>query len=239
METTEQKVLEGICFPPKQYQTDAKRPLGSSQTIWGSRGREFKSRHSGWARGNYCKQFTSIDTTDDLYVCMAHVGTEIQEAGVDVLFLVKPAVQDRCSKTMAQIVYTNRRQKFHIVLSPSSTSEICSPTFLPLLGVWFVMPFFSVLTPTSDRLRVGQAFANEYLTHKGRVFVDFSPCLLHNMFIKQRRSNCMATEKEIKHIEKGTIYDLRLLIKNSDKETYTKEEMLDFLDTFAEAKAQE
>lgn len=49
----------------------------------------------------------------------------------------------------------------------------------------------------------------------------------------------MATEKEIKHIEKGTIYDLRLLIKNSDKETYTKEEMLDFLDTFAEAKAQE
>lgn len=43
---------------------------------------------------------------------MAHIGAEIREAGMDVLLLVKPVVQDRCSKTMAQIVYTNRRQKF-------------------------------------------------------------------------------------------------------------------------------
>ena len=43
---------------------------------------------------------------------MAHVGTQIREAGMDVLLLVKPAVQDRCGKTMANIIYTDRRQKF-------------------------------------------------------------------------------------------------------------------------------
>ena len=101
------------------------------------------------------------------------------------------------------------------------------------------MPFFSVLTPTSDRLRVGQAFANEYLTHKGRVFVDFSPCLLYNILIKLRRSNCMATEKEVKIIEKATLYDLRCLLKNSGKKTYETEELLDLLDTIAMAKDQE
>lgn len=46
-ETMEQKVMERIRFPTKQHQTDAKRPLGTAQTIWGSRGREFKSRRSG------------------------------------------------------------------------------------------------------------------------------------------------------------------------------------------------
>ena len=74
---------------------------------------------------------------------------------------------------------------------------------------------------------------------RGGLFVDFSPRLLYNILIKQRRSKDMVTEKEIKHIEKGTIYDLRLLFKNSDKETYTKEEILNFLDTVAEAKNQE
>lgn len=48
----------------------------------------------------------------------------------------------------------------------------------------------------------------------------------------------MASEKDHKAIEMATIYDLRLLVKGSDKETYTKDELLDFLDTVAEAKAQ-
>lgn len=49
----------------------------------------------------------------------------------------------------------------------------------------------------------------------------------------------MGTEKERIDTQKSLLYDLRLLIKGSDKETYTKEELLNFLDTVAEAKAQE
>ena len=49
----------------------------------------------------------------------------------------------------------------------------------------------------------------------------------------------MPTEKDYKVIEKATIYDLRRLIKNSDKDTYTKRELCDLLDTIADAKDQE
>ena len=49
----------------------------------------------------------------------------------------------------------------------------------------------------------------------------------------------MATEKERIDTQKSLLYDLRLLVKGSEKEHYTKEELLDFLDTVAEAKAQE
>ena len=50
----------------------------------------------------------------------------------------------------------------------------------------------------------------------------------------------MATEKDIKAYQQALLYELRrLLVKGSDKENYTKEELLDFLDTVAEAKAQE
>ena len=49
----------------------------------------------------------------------------------------------------------------------------------------------------------------------------------------------MPTEKDYKVIEKATIYDLRRLIKNSDKDTYTKRELCDHLDTIADAKDQE
>ena len=49
----------------------------------------------------------------------------------------------------------------------------------------------------------------------------------------------MPTEKNYKVIEKATIYDLRRLIKNSDKDTYTKRELCDLLDTIADAKDQE
>lgn len=49
----------------------------------------------------------------------------------------------------------------------------------------------------------------------------------------------MPAEKDYKAIEKATIYDLRRLFKNSDKATYTKEELCGLLDTIADAKDQE
>ena len=49
----------------------------------------------------------------------------------------------------------------------------------------------------------------------------------------------MPTEKDYKTIKRATLYDLRLIIKASDKEQYTKEELFDLLDTIAEAKDQE
>ena len=48
----------------------------------------------------------------------------------------------------------------------------------------------------------------------------------------------MSTEKDRKDTQIATIYELRLLIKKSGK-NYTNEELLDLLDTIAEAKAQE
>lgn len=49
----------------------------------------------------------------------------------------------------------------------------------------------------------------------------------------------MATEKEIKFIEKSTIYDLRILFTTGEKETYTKEEIAQLLDKIVIAKDQE
>lgn len=49
----------------------------------------------------------------------------------------------------------------------------------------------------------------------------------------------MGTERERKDTQKAVLYDLRRLIKNSDKETYTKDELCDLLDTIADAKDQE
>lgn len=57
--------------------------------------------------------------------------------------------------------------------------------------------------------------------------------------IKVQEVNIMPTEKDYKTIEKATIYDLRRLIKNGAKDTYTKEELCDLLDTIADAKDQE
>ena len=47
------------------------------------------------------------------------------------------------------------------------------------------------------------------------------------------------TDKERKDAQKSVLYDLRLIVKGSEKENYTKEELLDFFDTIAEAKSQE
>lgn len=49
----------------------------------------------------------------------------------------------------------------------------------------------------------------------------------------------MATEKEIKAYQQATIYEIRRLLKNSGKESYKTEELLDLLDTIADAKDQE
>ena len=49
----------------------------------------------------------------------------------------------------------------------------------------------------------------------------------------------VGTEKERKDTQKAMLYDIRLIVKGSEKETYTKEELLDLLDTIAVAKDQE
>ena len=48
----------------------------------------------------------------------------------------------------------------------------------------------------------------------------------------------MSTEKDRKDTQQAIIYELRRLIKKSGKD-YTNEEILELLDTIAEAKAQE
>jgi len=49
----------------------------------------------------------------------------------------------------------------------------------------------------------------------------------------------VGTEKERKDTQKAMLYDLRLMVKSSEKEMYTKEELLDLFDTIAAAKDQE
>ena len=49
----------------------------------------------------------------------------------------------------------------------------------------------------------------------------------------------MGTEKERKDAQKAMLYDLRRLLKNSGKDTYTVEELCNLLDTIADAKDQE
>ena len=49
----------------------------------------------------------------------------------------------------------------------------------------------------------------------------------------------MGSEKERKDTQQAVLYELRRLIKNSEKETYTKDELCDWLDTIADAKNQE
>ena len=47
------------------------------------------------------------------------------------------------------------------------------------------------------------------------------------------------TDKERKDTQKAMLYDLRLIIKGSEKQEYTKDDLLDLLDTIAAAKEQE
>lgn len=45
--------------------------------------------------------------------------------------------------------------------------------------------------------------------------------------------------EEIKVVKNSTLYELRLMVDANDKETYTKEEILQMLDTIARAKETE
>ena len=49
----------------------------------------------------------------------------------------------------------------------------------------------------------------------------------------------MGTEKERKDTQKAVLYDLRWLLKNSGKDTYSVDELCNLLDTIADAKDQE
>lgn len=49
----------------------------------------------------------------------------------------------------------------------------------------------------------------------------------------------MGTEKERKDTQQAVLYELRRLLKNSGKDSYTVDELCDLLDTIADAKAQE
>ena len=49
----------------------------------------------------------------------------------------------------------------------------------------------------------------------------------------------MRTEQARSDTQKAVLYDLRRLLKNSGKETYTVEELCNLLDTIADAKDQE
>lgn len=49
----------------------------------------------------------------------------------------------------------------------------------------------------------------------------------------------MPTEKDYKMIEKATLYDLRLIFSTGEKDTYTKDEIVELLDKIALAKDQE
>lgn len=49
----------------------------------------------------------------------------------------------------------------------------------------------------------------------------------------------MPTERDYRTIKKATIYDIRLLIDASDKETYTKAEIKELLDQIARTKDQD
>lgn len=49
----------------------------------------------------------------------------------------------------------------------------------------------------------------------------------------------MPTEKDYKMIEKAMLYDLRLIFSTGEKDTYTKDEIVELLDKIALAKDQE
>lgn len=49
----------------------------------------------------------------------------------------------------------------------------------------------------------------------------------------------MPSKEEMKVIEKAAMFDFRLVVKQSEKETYTREELLDLIDTVVLSKDQE
>lgn len=52
------------------------------------------------------------------------------------------------------------------------------------------------------------------------------------------REEIEMTEKERQYTKMATIYEIRLTISQSDKETFSKEELFELLDTIAVTKSQ-
>ena len=57
--------------------------------------------------------------------------------------------------------------------------------------------------------------------------------------LRRKEKNMEMTDKEIKAVEKATIYDLRRIFTSGEKKEYTTEEIAELLDKIAEAKGQE
>jgi len=55
----------------------------------------------------------------------------------------------------------------------------------------------------------------------------------------QKGENMEMTDKEIKIVEKATIYDLRRIFTSGEKKEYTTDEIVELLDKIAEVKGQE
>ncbi|MCD7724313.1 MAG: hypothetical protein LUI12_01955 [Clostridiales bacterium] len=47
------------------------------------------------------------------------------------------------------------------------------------------------------------------------------------------------TEKEAEYVKKSTLYELRLIITQGEKDEYTRQEIVELLDKIATAKEQE
>ena len=89
--------------------------------------------------------------------------------------------------------------------------------------------------PTGCRIFVFRGFIiAKFLCFGKRYFYIFT---VYSRRLKE--VNTMPSEKEIKIIQQATIYELRRLLKNSGKDTYTLEELCNLLDTIADAKDQE
>lgn len=56
---------------------------------------------------------------------------------------------------------------------------------------------------------------------------------------RRKEKNMEMTDKEIKAVEKATIYDLRRIFTSGEKKEYTTDEIAELLDKIAEAKGQE
>ena len=56
------------------------------------------------------------------------------------------------------------------------------------------------------------------------------------MRITGQEAGYMLTEKDYAVIEKATLYDLRLIFSSGEKDTYTREEIVELLDKIAMAK---
>lgn len=58
-------------------------------------------------------------------------------------------------------------------------------------------------------------------------------------WFKMVKEDIKMTDKEIKAVEKATIYDVRRIFTSGEKKDYTREEIVELLDKIAEAKGQE